>query len=70
MAAKFKMADFVWLCRCIQGETVYMYEEFVGDGPLHVEVKDLMLDSEGKKWCLLSRPPVITRLKDLHNFCS
>ena len=38
MAAKFKMADFVWMCRCIQGETVYIYEEFGGDGALYVEV--------------------------------
>ena len=38
MDAKFKMADFVWMGRCIQGETVYMYEEFGGDGALHVEV--------------------------------
>ena len=38
MATKFKMADLVWMCICIQGETVYMYEEFGGDGALHVEV--------------------------------
>ena len=38
MDAKFKMADSVWMCRCIQGETVYMYEDFGGDEALQVEV--------------------------------
>ena len=26
------MADFVWMCKCIQGETVYICEEICGDG--------------------------------------
>ena len=47
MDAKFKMADFVWMCRCIQGETVYMYEDFGGDGALHVEVI--------RTWCLTGK---------------
>ena len=32
------MADFEGMCRCIQGEAVYVYEEFCGDGALYVEV--------------------------------
>ena len=47
MAAKFKMADFEWMCRCIQGKTVYIYEEFCGDGALHVEVIRI--------WCLTAK---------------
>ena len=38
MAAKFKMADFAWMCRYIQGKTVYMNEDLGGDWALHVEV--------------------------------
>ena len=38
MATKFKMLDFVWMCRCVQGQTVYIYDEFCGDGALYVEV--------------------------------
>ena len=26
MVAKLKMAEFVLMCRCIQGKTVYMYD--------------------------------------------
>ena len=37
-AAKFKMADFEGMCRCIQGKTVYIYEEFCGDGAVYVGV--------------------------------
>ena len=65
------MANFVWMCRYIQGENVYMYEEFGGDrGIACGSYKDLMLDSEGKKWRPLSRPPGMTQLKDFPNFCS
>ena len=47
MATKFKMADFAWMCRCIQGETVYMYEDIGGAGALHVEVI--------RNWCLTAK---------------
>ena len=37
MAAKIKMANLVLMLEHVQDDTVYIYDEFCGDGALYVE---------------------------------
>ena len=47
MAAEMKMADLVLIPRHIQGDTLYMCEQFGVDGNLYVE--------EIRTWCFITQ---------------